>query len=222
MNSSGIHERKKVSHREITGSSGRLIVISAPSGAGKTSLVRALLESDENARFSTSYTTRAPRPGEMDGTDYIFVSSTQFAQMAENGEFLEHATVFDHCYGTSCSQIETLTAAGHDVILEIDWQGASLVRRSRPDCLSIFILPPSLEELGRRLRGRSTDSEQVIRRRLEDAQADMSHWDEFDYVVVNRNFDTALAELRSILAGTGEGHDTKNSDVRLRVAKVIA
>ena len=106
--------------RDLTRSSGRLIVISAPSGAGKTSLVRALLESDESARFSTSYTTRTPRPGEMDGTDYIFVSSKKFAQMVENGEFLEHATVFDHCYGTSRSQVETLTAAGHDVILEID------------------------------------------------------------------------------------------------------
>ncbi len=159
----------------MAGSTGRLIVMSAPSGAGKTSLVKALLEGDKNARFSTSYTTRPQRPGEKAGADYIFVSPQAFVQMAEDGEFLEHARVFDHCYGTSRSQVEALLTAGHDVFLEIDWQGADLVRKSKPDCLSIFILPPSLEELERRLRGRSTDTEQVIRRRLQDAQADMSH-----------------------------------------------
>jgi guanylate kinase len=206
----------------MAGSTGRLIVMSAPSGAGKTSLVKALLEGDKNARFSTSYTTRPQRPGEKAGADYIFVSPQAFVQMAEDGEFLEHARVFDHCYGTSRSQVEALLTAGHDVFLEIDWQGADLVRKSKPDCLSIFILPPSLEELERRLRGRSTDTEQVIRRRLQDAQADMSHWDEFDYVVANKNFDAALAELRSVLAGTGENHRTQNSDLRLRIAEMIA
>jgi guanylate kinase len=211
-----------VSDREIAAPAGRLIVISAPSGAGKTSLAKAVLQSDGNARFSTSFTTRTPRPGEKNGTDYVFVSPQTFVQMTESGEFLEHASVFDHCYGTSRAQIDALTSAGHDVLLEIDWQGAGQVRRSKPDCLSIFILPPSFEELERRLRGRSTDSEKVIQRRLEDARADMSHCHEFDYVVVNEDFDVALTQLLSILSGAGEHHRAGNSDVRLRIAKVLA
>jgi len=210
-----------VTDRDLAEPAGRLIVISAPSGAGKTSLVRALLDSDGNARFSTSFTTRAPRSGEKNGTDYIFVSPRTFVQMTENGEFLEHASVFDHCYGTSRSQVDALTKEGHDVLLEIDWQGAEQVRNSKPDCLSVFILPPSLEELERRLRGRSTDSEQVIQRRLDDARADMSHCHEFDYVVVNEDFDVALTQLRSILSGAGEHHAAGNSAVRLRIARVL-
>ena len=201
---------------------GRLVVISAPSGAGKTSLVRALLDADPDARFSTSYTTRPPRPGEKDGTDYLFVSPQVFSQMAKAGDFLEHATVFDHSYGTSGTQVDELTNAGHDVLLEIDWQGAAQVREQRPGCLSIFILPPSLEELERRLRGRGTDSQEVIRRRLDDALDDMSHWDEFDYAVINEDFDKALDDLRSVLAGGGEKFSTRNQDVRRRVAKVVA
>jgi len=142
--------------------------------------------------------------------------------MAKAGDFLEHATVFDHSYGTSGSQVDELTSAGHDVLLEIDWQGAAQVREQRPGCLSIFILPPSLEELERRLRGRSTDSQEVIRRRLDDALDDISHWDEFDYAVINEDFDKALHDLRSVLAGCGEKFSTRNQDVRLRIAKVVA
>ena len=204
------------------GNVGRLVVISAPSGAGKTSLVRALLDADPDARFSTSYTTRPPRPGEKDGTDYLFVSPQVFSKMAKAGDFLEHATVFDHSYGTSGTQVDDLTSAGHDVLLEIDWQGAAQVREQRPGCLSIFILPPSLEELERRLRGRSTDSQEVIRRRLDDALNDMSHWGEFDYAVINEDFDKALHDLRSVLAGGGEKFSTRNQDVRRRVALVVA
>ncbi|MGI9264305.1 MAG: guanylate kinase [Gammaproteobacteria bacterium] len=207
---------------DASGPAGRLIVISAPSGAGKTSLVRALLNTDRKARFSTSYTTRPPRTGEQNGTDYIFVAPSAFETMADNGEFLEHATVFDHSYGTSATQVDELTRAGHDVLLEIDWQGAAQVRAKRPDCLSIFILPPSLEELERRLRGRSTDSPQVIQRRLDDALDDMSHWGEFNFVVVNEDFDEALDDLRSVLNGTGDRFSTIDKDVRLRIAKVLA
>jgi guanylate kinase len=186
------------------GRRGRLFVVAAPSGAGKTSLVRALMEREPDLRFSVSYTTRPQRPTEAHGRDYFFVDHQEFERMVAASEFLEHARVFDNRYGTSRRVVEESLAAGQDLILEIDWQGARQVRAALPECVSIFILPPSRPELERRLRGRGTDSEDVIRRRLRDAAADMTHWDEFDYVVVNDDFDRALEELRAVVAGRGE------------------
>jgi guanylate kinase len=181
----------------------RLFVISAPSGAGKTSLVRALMEHEPDLRFSISYTTRARRAGEHDGQHYHFVSHEEFRRMADEGAFLEHAIVFDNCYGTARAQVDALLADGHGVVLEIDWQGARQVRAAMPESVGIFILPPSRAELERRLRGRGTDSEAVIRRRLADAASDMSHWDEFQYVVVNDDFSAALRALSDIVRGNG-------------------
>ncbi len=181
----------------------KLFVIAAPSGAGKTSLVRALMEAEPDLRFSTSYTTRPMRSGEIAGRDYFFVDEAEFRRMAAAGEFLEHARVFDNLYGTGRRQVEDLLGAGHGVILEIDWQGARQVRAAMPEAETIFILPPSVAELERRLRGRETDSEAVIRRRLADAVDDMAHWQEFDYVVVNDDFGAALAALEAIVRGAG-------------------
>ena len=192
--------------KDTTGRRGRLFVIAAPSGAGKTSLVRALMERVPALRFSISYTTRARRPTEEHGRDYFFVGKDEFLRMIAAGEFLEHATVFDNSYGTSRDQVEQSLAGGRDLILEIDWQGAAQVRRALPECVSIFILPPSRAELERRLRGRGTDAEAVIQRRLRDAASDMAHWREFDHVVINDHFDRALSELETIVAGrTGAG-----------------
>jgi guanylate kinase len=182
----------------------KLYVISAPSGAGKTSLVRALLATRPNLVVSVSHTTRPPRPQEVDGRDYYFVSPQRFAELVQADAFLEHARVFDNCYGTGAEQLRERLDAGFDVLLEIDWQGARQVRRARPDCTSIFILPPSLAALEQRLRERGTDSAQTIARRLADAQADMSHYEEFDYVVVNDEFERAAQELGRILDGRGQ------------------
>ena len=183
---------------------GRLFVIAAPSGAGKTSLVRALMEREPSLRFSISYTTRPQRPTETHGRDYFFVSKGEFEGMVGRGEFLEHARVFDNYYGTARGQVEASLAAGQDLILEIDWQGAQQIRRALPECRSIFILPPSRAELERRLRGRGTDAEDVIQRRLRDAATDMTHWSEFDYVVVNDDFERALGDLHAIVQGRGD------------------
>lgn len=182
----------------------RLFVISAPSGAGKTSLVRALMEREPDLRFPISYTTRTQRPGEQDGQHYYFVAPDEFQRMLDDGAFLEHACVFDNLYGTGRAQVESLLAAGHGVVLEIDWQGARQVRLEMPESVGIFILPPSREELERRLRGRGTDGETVIRRRLADAATDISHWREFQYVVINDDFSTALRALSDIVRGRGE------------------
>jgi guanylate kinase len=187
----------------MTARAARLWVISAPSGAGKTSLVRALLAARSNLAVSVSHTTRRQRPNEVDGRDYHFVDIPRFEQMVAAGAFLEHARVFDNYYGTGRAQLEAQLAAGQDVLLEIDWQGARQVRAALPSCTTIFILPPSRAALGQRLQGRGTDSPEVIARRLADAVADMSHWREFDYVVVNDRFDQALAELLAILDGAG-------------------
>ncbi len=178
---------------------GSLLVLSAPSGAGKTTLVKALLARDPSLRFSISYTTRPPRPGETNGKDYCFVDRSQFQQMISQGEFLEHAEVFGNCYGTSRAQVAALRADGHDVLLEIDWQGARQIRANAPDCKTVFILPPSVAELERRLRSRATDSEDVIRRRLGQALDDMSHWAEFGFVVVNAQLDEAVDGLIAVL-----------------------
>ena len=186
------------------GRRGRLFVVAAPSGAGKTSLVRELMQREPSLRFSISYTTRPQRPKEVHGRDYFFVNRAEFDRMVTAGEFLEHATVFDNSYGTSRRQVEESLAAGQDLILEIDWQGARQVRQTLPECASIFILPPSRAELERRLRGRATDSEEVIQRRLRDASGDMGHWHEFDYVVVNDDFDRAAGELQAIVRGQGD------------------
>jgi guanylate kinase len=183
---------------------GQLFVISAPSGAGKTSLVKALRERLPSLSVSTSHTTRPPRPTEQDGREYFFVTDAAFNELVARGAFLEHARVFDHQYGTSRHQLEAKLAAGSDVILEIDWQGARQVRAAVPGCQSIFILPPSRVALRERLMNRKTDSAAVIERRLADAVADMSHYREFDYVVVNDAFDQAVAELVAILSKQGQ------------------
>lgn len=188
----------------MTAARGKLFVIAAPSGAGKTTLVRALMQRVPSLRFSISYTTRKPRPNEQHGRDYFFVDHAEFERMAAAGEFLEHARVFDNCYGTSKPQVEGLLREGHNVLLEIDWQGAQQIRRTLPECKSIFILPPSREALEQRLRGRQTDNEEIIARRLRDSIADMSHWNEFDYAVVNDDFERATAELATIVGGRGE------------------
>lgn len=182
---------------------GRLFVIAAPSGAGKTSLVKALLARLPQLRLSVSHTTRTPRPTETQGLEYHFVTAAEFAKLKARGEFLEHARVFDNLYGTSRAYVEGQLAQGRDVVLEIDWQGAQQVRRAMPQCVSIFILPPSRDALAQRLARRATDTREVIERRLRDAVADMSHYREFDYVVVNDDFERALTELGDIIAGRG-------------------
>ena len=180
--------------------SGTLYIISAPSGAGKSSLLRALLESmGGELALSVSHTTRQPRPGEVDGADYHFVDGVAFAAMVSQGDFLEHAQVFDNRYGTSRQAVTDQLATGVDVILEIDWQGARLVRELLPGAVSIFILPPSLEALQQRLQERGQDAAEVIARRMRDAVSEMSHYDEYDYLVINDVFQTALDELAAIM-----------------------
>jgi guanylate kinase len=178
---------------------GTLYIFSAPSGAGKTSLVKALLESTEGITVSVSHTTRAMRPGEQEGVHYHYVDIPAFERMVAGQAFLEHAKVFDNYYGTSRQAVLDKLAQGLDVILEIDWQGARQVRTLFPDCRSIFVLPPSKAALRERLTGRGQDDDTIIARRMHDAEAEMSHYAEFDYVVVNDVFDEALAELRAIV-----------------------
>jgi guanylate kinase len=192
----------------------RLFVIAAPSGAGKTTLVHAITKRNPELRFSISYTTRTQRRTEVDGRDYIFVDKDDFDRLRAGGALLESAEVFDNFYGTSREQVEQHLAAGHPVILEIDWQGARQVREAKPDCISVFILPPSRAELERRLRSRGTDSDEVIARRLRDALSDMSHWEEFDYVIFNDDLDQAVADLEAVLAGRGEKSATDIPAVR--------
>jgi guanylate kinase len=201
---------------------GELWVIAAPSGAGKTSLVRALLGRDPQLKFSISYTTRKPRSLEVDGRDYFFVSETKFQEMVREQAFLEHAKVFDHWYGTGREHVAGLRAAGFTVVLEIDWQGARQVRERAPGSQSVFILPPSVAELERRLRGRKTDSEAVIARRLADALGDMTHWDEFDHVIVNDDFDATLDRLAAVIAGRERGARTSSPDVRAAATAIVS
>jgi guanylate kinase len=201
---------------------GALYVIAAPSGAGKTSLVKAVLSRDPALRVSVSHTTRKQREKELPGVDYNFVNVDEFKRLIGQDAFLEHAQVFDNFYGTGRAQVEALRNAGHDVILEIDWQGAQQVRRAQPDCRSIFILPPSRAELEARLRNRNTDSDQVIERRLRDAVADMSHYAEFDRVIVNDEFETAVAQLLAILRGGGTEYDAKRPALKPLLADLLA
>lgn len=179
--------------------SGSLFIVAAPSGAGKTSLMNALVAKHEEIRLSVSHTTRAAREGEVDGKDYFFVSTEQFDQMREQNAFLESATVYDNSYGTSSAAVSEQLKQGFDVILEIDWQGAQQVRKNHPECTSIFILPPSKQTLEQRLRGRGQDGEEIIARRMRDAESEISHYVEFDYLVVNDDFELALAEIEAII-----------------------
>jgi guanylate kinase len=201
---------------------GRLYVVSAPSGAGKTSLVKALMEREPRIRFSVSYTTRAPRPKEIPGRDYHFVTAERFAEMAEREEFLEHAKVFDNCYGTALHTVEEALANGEQLLLEIDWQGARQVRARLPEACSIFILPPSRSALEQRLKDRSTDSETVIRRRLQDAAEDIGHWTEFDYVVINDRFEQALGDLQAIVEGRARSLIARRPEVVQLTAELLA
>ena len=179
--------------------SGFLFVITAPSGAGKTSLIDALLKEERGLRLSISYTTRPPRPGEVNGREYHFVDNPTFDAMLAAGEFLEHAEVHGNRYGTSRTVVRDLLAGGDDLILEIDWQGARQVRRAFPDCIGIFILPPSIEELERRMRGRAQDSEAVMGLRLANAREELRHADEFEYAIINKDFDEARQELAEVI-----------------------
>ena len=200
----------------------KLFVFAAPSGAGKTTLVHAVVtKHQERLRFSISYTTRQPRKNEAHGVDYLFVDKDEFMRLRDQGEMLEYAEVFDNFYATSRSQVEKHLADSYDVILEIDWQGAQQVRESMPECVTIFILPPSVEELERRLRDRRTDSEEVIERRLRDSLSDMSHWHEFDYVIINDDLNQAIEDLEAVLAGDGEASSTDNVALRRAVTRIV-
>ena len=183
--------------------SGNLFIVCAPSGTGKTSLVNALMRSNQQIDLSVSYTTRSPRPGETEGKEYHFVNRETFLNMAKRGDFLESAEVYGNLYGTSQSRIETETSCGRDILLEIDWQGAAQVRRTFPDCITIFILPPSLQALEDRLKARAQDSATVIATRLQAAREDIAHVAEFDYVIINDKLDQALQHLCAIVAAAG-------------------
>jgi guanylate kinase len=176
-----------------------LYVVAAPSGGGKSSLISALLKKDEQVRLSVSHTTRSPRPGEIDGVHYYFIDEDGFLELIDRQAFLEHARVFDHRYGTGREAVERQLSAGYDVILDIDWQGARQIRQTFPGCVTIFIVPPSIDTLRQRLTGRGQDSDEVIRRRMLDARAEISHWNEFDFLIINDDFDSALEDLQSII-----------------------
>lgn len=180
---------------------GVMLVLSSPSGAGKTTLSRRLLDTDPSVELSVSVTTRPKRSGEIEGRDYYFIDRARFDGMVENGELLEWAEVFDHCYGTPRAPVQAALAAGRDVLFDIDWQGTQQLReRARSDLVSVFVLPPSVAELERRLKARALDTDDVIHRRMTKAADEMSHWAEYDYVVINHDLDRAFGEVRAILA----------------------
>ncbi|MBT6584527.1 MAG: guanylate kinase [Gammaproteobacteria bacterium] len=187
-------------------SRGQLFVISAPSGAGKTSLVRALMEPSNTIGVAISHTTRAKRPEETDGINYHFVTEVEFNALVDRGEFLESATVFEHLYGTSTSAVNLILQQGKHLVLEIDWQGAAQVRQKLPGTQSIFIFPPSLGALRDRLENRGQDDVETVDKRMSAAFEELSHWHEFDYLIVNDQFDTALAQLQAVVAGEGAGY----------------
>lgn len=180
---------------------GLLLILSSPSGAGKSTLARRLMDWDTSLRFSVSATTRAPRAGEVDGREYYFKSRTEFQDMTRAGDMLEHAEVFGNLYGSPRAPVEAAMAAGRDTIFDIDWQGGQQIRNSAlgRDVVSVFVLPPSIEELDSRLRGRGQDSDDVIAGRMQKSQSEISHWAEYDYVIINRDIDAAFVELTTIL-----------------------
>ena len=200
---------------------GSLIVVSAPSGAGKTTLVHELIRRRPWIRFSVSYTTRYPRQSEVHGKDYFFVGEEKFESMLSEDAFLESARVFDHWYGTSRAHVDGLLEQGETVLLEIDWQGASQVRARAADAIGIFILPPSRKELERRLRGRGTDSDESINRRLQDAITDMVHWDEFNYVLISADLEILIKEFEAILDDRGSANLTTSLKIRRRAEDIL-
>ena len=190
-----------------------LFIIAAPSGCGKTSLVKALMERSKNLSVSVSYTTRKARKGEVNGENYHFVSKDTFAEMITNNDFVEYAEVFGNMYGTARSSINEKLSANIDIILEIDWQGARQVRKNMPDTVSIFILPPSKDALLERLKNRGQDDDETISKRMENAEREMSHYEEFDYIIVNEQFDSALIDLKNIIDDFG--NNIKNTELLL-------
>ena len=188
-------------------------IIAAPSGCGKTSLVKALMERSKNLSVSVSYTTRKPRKGEVNGENYHFVSKATFAQMITNNDFVEYAEVFGNMYGTARSSINEKLNANIDIVLEIDWQGARQVRKNMPDTVSIFILPPSKDALLERLKNRGQDDDEIISKRMENAEREMSHYEEFDYIIINEQFDSALIDLMNIIDDFG--NNIKNTELLL-------
>ncbi|MEE9357283.1 guanylate kinase [Candidatus Vondammii sp. HM_W22] len=201
---------------------GTLFIVSAPSGAGKTSLVKALLKTEEMIEVSVSYTTRPMRPGEKNSVDYHFVDLEQFTDLVRQGAFLENAQVFDNYYGTSEVGIRNQLNRGDDVVLEIDWQGAHQVRERMPNTVSIFILPPTLEALWQRLSGRGQDSIEVVERRMRDARDEMSHYGEYDFIIVNDDFNQALEELRSVILGQRFRQSVQRERLQHQLAALLA
>jgi guanylate kinase len=201
---------------------GTLFIVAAPSGAGKSTLVNALLEREPGISLSISHTTRAPRPGDVNGVQYHFVDRAAFEAMVAHGDFLEHAEVFGNGYGTSRGAVEPILATGRDVLLEIDWQGARQVRAAMPDCVSIFILPPSRAELERRLRARGTDNLPTIERRLAASREEIAHADEFDCIVVNDRFEDALAALQAVVRAARVGDRLPANRHAALIAKLLA
>ena len=201
---------------------GRLIIVSAPSGAGKTSLVGALLTQDETLVVSVSHTTRAKRPKESEGVDYYFIDPRTFATMVDDGAFLEHAEVFGHRYGTSRHAVAEELARGHDVVLEIDWQGARMIRAEFPDTYDIFILPPSLTELAARLKARGEDDPDVISRRMNEAKKEMSHYDDYANLVVNDDFDQALSQMAAIVVAARCGKRLPRREMKTLLAELLS
>ena len=200
---------------------GHLFVVSAPSGAGKTTLIKKLLERDPSLVVSVSHTTRPKRASEIDGVHYHFVDAATFASLREAGEFLEWALVFDHAYGTSRGTVAKELGAGRDVILEIDWQGAAQIRERHADAISVFVLPPSLTALVERLNTRGQDQPGVIAKRVRQAVADMSHHGDFDHIVVNDDFEDAVSRLKHIVEATRDGKSIKHQDHATLLAKLL-
>ncbi len=201
---------------------GTLFIVSAPSGAGKTSLLKELVAADPLLDISVSHTTRAKRPGEQNGRDYHFIDQADFLQMIGEGAFMEHAQVFDNYYGTAEATVRERLNAGQDMVLEIDWQGANQVRNRIPDAISIFILPPSPQALHERLSARGQDSEEVIARRMRDAKKEMSHYAEYDYLVINDDFSLALKELEAIVRGLRLRQVIQSEKLQPQLSRLLA